>query len=119
MKIEYYEKSSGKIPVLETIGSFTDEHKKKTLLMIDRLEKKEYGFENMLKSGDVKDIKGKNAKGIFELKVIRYRIFFFIAKTKEVFVMLNIFKKQGNKKGYPKQINKASGYKEDWEERNY
>lgn len=113
--VEFYERSDGKIPVLEYLLSLNPKLRAKAFLEIELL--KNHGTN--LREPYVKAIHGDKYKDIFELRV-RFasdisRIFYFTFKN-NTFVLLNGFTKKSDKTPQ-KELDKAIRYKKDYESR--
>ncbi len=91
--IELYEKTDGKIPVLEFILSLTPKQQAKIYREIDLLEK----FSNELHYPHVDIIKGKKYIGLWELRIKFasniFRIFYFLFRKNKVILLHGIIKK--------------------------
>ena len=112
MKIEYFKKrGSGKCEILDYVASLAVKDSKKILNRMDELCE-DGGFKRLSKIKAVKPISG--SRGLWELRPVCYRLFFTIKGP--VYRFLLIFKKQGQKKGYPRHIKRAEGIKKQWEE---
>jgi phage-related protein len=113
--IEFYEKENKDIPVKYFLDSLPDKHKAKAYREIDLLAK--YGI--MLKEPYVKDIKRKEYKGLWELR-IKFasdisRIFYFMP-IKDRFVLLHGFVKKTDK--IPdNELKMAKKYMEEYKRR--
>lgn len=113
--LEFYQKENGTIPVKKFLESLPPKLRAKAFLEIELL--KEHGFN--LREPHTKPIKGKDNKGIFELR-IKFstdisRIFYF-AYTGTTFVLLHGFVKKTNKTP-ARELHRARKYKEDYERR--
>ncbi|WP_461206066.1 type II toxin-antitoxin system RelE/ParE family toxin [Clostridium sp. DL1XJH146] len=113
--LEFYQKENGDIPVQDFLLSLPPKLRAKTFREIELLKK--HGSE--LREPHTKPIKGKNNKGIYELRVKFSsdisRIFYF-TYTGNIFVLLNGFVKKTNKTP-EREIERARKYKEDYERR--
>ena len=89
MKIEFYKKPSDKCLIYERINKLDARKQKKILKMIEKL--KTENLEKLLKSEVVKKLKDN----LFELRPHGYRLTFIVHKN--YYLILTIFKKQGNK----------------------
>jgi len=113
--VEFYQKENGEVPVEEFLLSLSPKMRAKAFREIELL--KSYGPE--LREPHTKSIKGKNNKGIYELRVKFSsnisRIFYF-TYSGDTFVLLNGFVKKTRKT--PKsELERARKYKEDYERR--
>ena len=91
-KIIYYKTNFGKLPVIEYIQSQEVERANNISNAIRLL--KEFGIgESLL---DARKLKGKNYKGLYELRVDSSRVIYFL-HTGRNFVLLHGFTKQKNK----------------------
>lgn len=114
-KVEFYQRESGNIPVMEFLLSLSPKMRAKAYSEIELL--KEHGI--YLKEPYVKSIKGEQYKGIYELRIKlgsdASRIFYF-TYHRDTFVLLNGLLKKTNKT--PKsELEKARKYKNDFEKR--
>jgi len=113
--VEFYQKENGEIPTQEFLESLHPKLRAKIFREIELL--KNYGPD--LREPYTKPIKGKENKGLFELR-IRFssdisRVFYF-SYAGNTFVLLHAFAKKTQK--IPKrEIDKARKYKEDYERR--
>jgi len=93
-KIELYEKTDGKTPVLEFILSLEPKQQAKIYREIDLLEK----FGNELHYPHVDTIKGKKYNGLWELRIEFasniFRIFYFLPENNKVILLHGIVKKK-------------------------
>lgn len=108
-------KENGKIPVQDFLYSLNPKLRAKAFSDIELLKK--MGSE--LREPYVKPIKGKNNKGLYELR-IKFssdiaRVFYFTYYNNK-FVLLHGFIKK-NMKTPEKEINKARRYMEDYKRR--
>ena len=114
-ELEFYMKDNGKIPVQDFLYSLNPKLRAKAFSDIELLKK--LGSE--LKEPYVKPIKGKNNKGLYELR-IKFssdiaRIFYFTYYNNK-FVLLHGFIKKSMK--IPEnEIEKARKYMEDYKRR--
>lgn len=113
--VEFYQKKNGDIPVRDFLLSLSPKMRAKAFSEIELLKK--HGSE--LREPYAKAIKGKNNKGIFELR-IKFssdisRIFYFTYKFNK-FILLHGFIKK-TQKTPEKELNRARKYKEDYEGR--
>ena len=114
-ELEFYMKENGKIPVQDFLYSLNPKLRAKAFSDIELLKK----LGNELKEPYVKPLKGKNNKGMYELR-IKFssdiaRIFYF-TYYKNKFVLLHGFIKK-TMKTPEKEINKARKYMEDYKRR--
>lgn len=114
-KVEFYQRESGNIPVMDFLLSLSPKMRAKAYSEIELL--KEHGI--YLKEPYVKPIKGEQYKGIYELRIKlgsdASRIFYF-TYHRDTSVLLNGFLKKTNKT--PKaDLEKARKYKNDFEKR--
>ena len=93
-KIDLYEKTDGKIPVLDFILELNPKQQAKIYREIDLLEK----FGNELHYPHVDIIKGKKYKGLWELKIEfssdNFRIFYFLPLGNKAILLHGIVKKK-------------------------
>jgi phage-related protein len=93
-KVELYEKTDGKTPVLEFILSLDPKQQAKIYREIDLLEK----FGNELHYPHVDNIKGKKYNGLLELRIELasniFRIFYFLPENNKVILLHGIVKKK-------------------------
>lgn len=113
--LEFYMKENGTVPVQDFLYSLNPKLRAKAFSDIELL--KNLGSE--LKEPYVKPIKGKNNKGLYELR-IKFssdiaRIFYFTYYNNK-FVLLHGFIKK-TMKTPEKEINKARKYMEDYKRR--
>lgn len=113
--VEYYVKKNGKIPVVEHLISLNPKLRAKAQLEIELLE--EHGLD--LKEPYVKAIRGKRYRGLMELRIKfgsdTSRIFYFMVSGNK-FILLHGFLKKTNKTPV-RELDKALGYKDDFERR--
>jgi len=113
--VEFYQKENGEVPVRDFLESLPPKLRAKTFREIELL--KDHGPD--LREPHTKSIKGKENKGIYELRVkfstdiSRVFYFSYIGST---FVLLHGFVKKTNKTP-PREIERARKYKEDYERR--
>lgn len=116
MQLVFYRKENGKIPVQEFLYSLNPKLRAKAFHEIELLK----NLENELKEPYVKPVKGKNYKGLFELR-IKFssdiaRIFYFIYYDKRDILLSGFIKKTMKT---PKiELNKAKKYMDDYKRRN-
>ncbi|MGN1318161.1 MAG: type II toxin-antitoxin system RelE/ParE family toxin [Lachnospirales bacterium] len=111
-EVIFYQKENGKIPVKDFLLSMTPKLRAKAFSDIELLQK--YGSE--LREPYIKPIKGKNNKGLYELR-IKFssdiaRIFYFTYYNNK-YVLLHGFIKK-TMKTPAKEIDKAKKYMEDY-----
>lgn len=111
-ELEFYMKENGKIPVQDFLYSLNPKLRAKAFSDIELLKK----LGNGLKEPYVKPLKGKNNKGMYELR-IKFssdiaRIFYFTYYNNK-FVLLHGFIKK-TMKTPEKEINRARKYMEDY-----
>ncbi len=116
-ELEFYMKENGKIPVQDFLYSLNPKLRAKAFSDIELLKK--LGSE--LKEPYVKPIKGKNNKGLYELR-IKFssdiaRVFYFTYYNNK-FILLNGFIKK-TMKTPEREIDKARKYMEDYKRRAY
>ena len=91
--VEMYEKTDGKVPVLEFILNLEPKQQAKIYREIDLLEK----FGNELHYPHVDTIKGDKYKGLWELRIELssniFRIFYFLPQNNDVILLHGIVKK--------------------------
>lgn len=114
-EIEFYQRENGKIPVQEFLLSLSPKLRAKAFSDIELLRK--HGDE--LKEPYVKPIKGKDNKGLFELR-IKFssdiaRIFYFIYCNNKYVLLYGFIKK--TLKTPPREIERARKYMEDYRRR--
>ncbi len=113
--VEFYQKENGDIPVQLFLLSLPPKLRAKTFREIELL--KNHGPE--LREPHTKPIKGKNNKGLFELRVKFSsdisRILYFIYDG-NMFVMLHGFVKKTNRTP-ERELERARKYKDDYERR--
>ena len=113
--VEFYQKENGEVPVREFLESLPPKLRAKTFREIELL--KDHGPN--LREPHTKPIKGKDNKGIFELRVKFStdisRVFYFTYNG-STFILLHGFVKK-TQKTPPREIEKARKYKEDYERR--
>lgn len=114
-KLEFYMKENGKIPVQDFLYSLNPKLRAKAFSDIELLKK----LGSQLKEPYVKPIKGKNNKGLYELR-IKFssdiaRIFYFTYYNNK-FVLLHGFIKK-TMKTPEKEIDRARKYMEDYKRR--
>lgn len=113
--VEFYQRENGDVPVMDFLLSLEPKMRAKAYSEIELLKK--HGFA--LREPYVKPIKGRNNKGIYELR-IRFssdisRIFYF-SYEQNTFVLLYGFVKKSNKTP-EREIERARKYKADYERR--
>jgi phage-related protein len=113
--VEFYQKENGEVPVREFLLSLPPKMRAKAFSEIELL--KIHGPE--LREPYTKPVKGKNNKGIYELR-IKFssdisRIFYFTYRE-SIFILLHGFIKKTNKTPV-REIDRAIRYKEDYERR--
>jgi phage-related protein len=113
--VEFYQKNNGDIPVMDFLLSLESKMRAKAYSEIELLKK----HGPTLREPYVKPIKGRNNKGIYELR-IKFssdisRIFYFCYE-KNTFVLLHGFVKKTNKTP-EKELERARKYKDDYERR--
>lgn len=114
-EIEFYQKANGKIPVEDFLLSLPPKLRAKAFSDIELLHR----HGNDLKEPYVKPLKGKNNKGLYELR-IKFssdiaRIFYFI-HYKGKYILLHGFIKK-TMKTPQREIDKALKYLEDYKRR--
>ncbi len=114
-ELEFYMKENGKIPIQDFLYSLNPKLRAKAFSDIELLKK----LGNELKEPYVKPIKGKNNKGLYELR-IKFssdiaRIFYFTYYNNK-FVLLHGFIKK-TMKTPEKEIDMARKYMEDYKRR--
>ena len=114
-EIEFYKKENGQVPVYDFLISLSPKLKAKALRDIELL--KQYG--NELKEPYVKSIKGKQNKGLYELR-IKFsndiaRIFYFTCYNNK-YVLLHGFIKKTMITPV-REIERAVKYMEDYKRR--
>lgn len=114
-ELEFYVKENGKIPVQDFLYSLNPKLRAKAFSDIELLKK----LGNELKEPYVEPLKGKNNKGLYELR-IKFssdiaRIFYFTYYNNK-FVLLHGFIKKTMKTPV-NEINKARKYMEDYKNR--
>lgn len=114
-ELEFYVKENGKIPVQDFLYSLNPRLRAKAFSDIELLKK--LGSE--LKEPYVKPIKGKNNKGLYELR-IKFssdiaRIFYFTYYSNKFVLLYGFIKK--TMKTPEKEIDKARKYMEDYKRR--
>lgn len=114
-ELEFYVKENGKIPVQDFLYSLNPKLRAKAFSDIELLKK--LGSE--LKEPYVKPIKGKNNKGLYELR-IKFssdiaRIFYFTYYNNKFVLLYGFIKK--TMKTPEKEIDKARKYMEDYKRR--
>ena len=91
--VEMYEKTDGKVPVLEFILNLEPKQQAKIYREIDLLEK----FGNELHYPHVDTVKGDKNKGLWELRIEFssniFRIFYFLPQNNTVILLHGIVKK--------------------------
>jgi hypothetical protein len=96
---DYYESRGGSSPVIKYIKGMTFVDQKKFLKSQGQMKDPEF-LRKMLKTKDIKDIKGESNKGLFELrKLWGHRFFFFVEEM--VCRIVHVIKKQGDGGGTP------------------
>ena len=114
-QIEYYKKENGDVPLIDYLFTLNLKLRAKAFSEIELLEK--HGTE--LREPYVKPIKGKNYKGLYELKVKFAsdisRIFYFTFLN-ETIVLLHGFNKKTDKTPAT-ELDRAIRYKQDYERR--
>ncbi|MCM1143150.1 MAG: type II toxin-antitoxin system RelE/ParE family toxin [Blautia sp.] len=113
--LEFYRKENGKIPVLDFLYSLNPKLRAKAFSDIELLKK----LGNELKEPYVKPIKGKNNKGLYELR-IKFssdiaRIFYFTYYNNKFVLLYGFIKKTMKTPG--REIDKAREYMEDYRRR--
>ena len=113
--VEFYQKENGEVPVQGFLESLHPKLRAKTFREIELL--KNHG--PYLREPHTKLVKGKDNRGIFELR-IKFstnisRIFYF-SYTSNTFILLNGFVKK-TRKTPKREIERARKYKEDYERR--
>ena len=115
-KVELYEKTDGKVPVLDFILSLNPKQQAKIYREIDLLEK----FGDELNYPHVDSIKGKKYSGLLELRIIFssdiFRIFFFLPQKTKAILLHGIVKKK--QKTPAKELDIALDRKNDYLRRN-
>jgi len=112
--VEMYEKTDGKIPVLEFILNLNAKQQAKIFREIDLLEK----FGNELHYPHVDSIKGDKYKGLLELRIEFasdiFRIFFFLYQGNNAVLLHGIVKKKQKtpKKELDVALDRMNNYKE-------
>ncbi|MCL2722689.1 MAG: type II toxin-antitoxin system RelE/ParE family toxin [Treponema sp.] len=112
--VEMYEKTDGKIPVLEFILNLNPKQQAKIFREINLLEK----FGNELHYPHVDNIKGDKYKGLFELRIEFssdiFRIFFFLNQGNNAILLHGIVKKKQKtpKKELDVALDRMKEYKE-------
>lgn len=113
--VEFYQKENGEVPVKDFLESLPVKLRAKTFREIELL--KDHGLD--LREPHTKSIKGKDNKGIYELRVKFStdiaRVFYF-AYTGSRFILLHGFVKKTNKTP-SSELDRARKYKEDYERR--
>lgn len=114
-EVEYYKKENGRIPVLDFLLTLNPKMRAKAYNEIELLQK--HGPE--LKEPYVKPLKGKENKGIFELR-IKFssdisRIFYYTYRNNKFILLHGYIKK--SQKTLKSEIERARKYKEDYERR--
>jgi len=113
--VEFYQKENGEVPVKDFLEFLPFKLRAKTFREIELL--KDHGFD--LREPHTKSIKGKDNKGIYELRVKFStdiaRVFYF-ACTGSTFILLHGFVKK-TKKIPSRELDRARKYKEDYERR--
>jgi len=103
--VEMYEKTSGKVPVLEFILGLEPKQQAKIYREIDLLEK----FGDELHYPHVDTIKGDKYKGLWELRIEFssniFRVFYFLPQKNYVVLLHGITKKR--QKTPPKELDVA------------
>lgn len=114
-EVDFYQKENGRIPVKEFLLSLTPKLRAKAILDIELLQK----HGNELREPYVKPIKGKNNKGLYELRIKfskdAARIFYFTYYDNK-YVLLNGFIKKSMKTPR-KEIARAVRYMQDYKSR--
>jgi phage-related protein len=114
-EVEFYRKENGTIPVLEFLLELSPKMRAKAYSEIELLKK--HGPH--LREPYVKPIKGKEYRGLFELRVQFAsditRIFYFSYRN-HTFVLLSGFTKK-TQKTPEKELERAKRYKDDYERR--
>lgn len=114
-EIDFYQKANGRVPVKEFLLSLNPKLRAKAILDIELLQ--EHG--NELKEPYVKPIKGKNNKGLYELRIKfskdAARIFYFTYYDNK-YILLNGFIKKSMKTPR-KEIARALRYMQDYKNR--
>lgn len=114
--VEFYQKENGKIPVQDFLYSLEPKLRAKAFKDIELLHK----LGRDLREPYIKPIKGKNNKGLYELR-IKFsndiaRIFYFTYHNNK-FILLHGFIKKSVKTP-SKEIDKARKYMEDYKRRD-
>lgn len=113
--VEFYQKENGEIPVQIFLESLPEKLRAKTFRDIELI--RNHGPD--LREPHTKRLKGKNNKGIYELRVKFStdisRVFYFVYNGK-TFVLLHGFLKKTNKTPQ-NEIDRAKRYKDDYERR--
>ena len=114
-EIDLYQKENGRIPVKEFLLSLNPKLRAKAILDIELLQK----HGNELREPYVKSMKGKNNKGLYELRIKfskdAARIFYFTYYDNK-YVLLNGFIKKSMKTPR-KEIARAVRYMQDYKSR--
>lgn len=113
--VEFYQKENGEVPVKDFLETLPPKLRAKALREIELLKK--HGPD--LREPHTKPIKGKDNKGIYELR-IKFstdisRLFYFVY-IGSTFVLLHGFLKKTSKTP-AREIDLARKYKEDYERR--
>lgn len=114
--IDFYRKENGKIPVQDFLYSLEPKLRAKAFRDIELLK----NFGNELKEPYVKPLKGKNNKGLYELR-IKFsndiaRIFYFTYCDNKYILLHGFIKK--SMKTPTKEIDRARKYMEDYKRRS-
>ena len=114
--LEFYKKENGKVPVLDFLMSLQPKLRAKAFRDIELLEK----HGNELKEPYVKSIKGKENKGLYELR-IKFsrdivRIFYFTYYN-DKYILLHGFLKKTTKTSRG-ELEQARKYMEDYKRRS-
>lgn len=111
-EIEFYMKENGRIPVQEFLYSLYPKLRAKAFHDIELL--KEMGED--LKEPYIKQLKGKNNKGLYELRIKfskdNARVFYFIHHKRKYILLSGFIKK--TMKTPEKEIKRARNYMEDY-----
>jgi len=115
-QVEFYKKQNGKAPVLEFLNALPDKLRAKAFRDIELLEI----CGNNLKEPHTKALKGKNNKGLYELRIKfssdTVRIFYFMYIDNK-YILLHGFVKKAMK--IPEtELAKARQYRDDYLRRN-
>lgn len=113
--IEFYKRENGRVPVQEFLLSLPSKLRAKAFSDLELLRK----HGNDLKEPYVKPLKGKNNKGLYELR-IKFsndivRIFYFTYYHNRYILLYGFIKK--SMKTPQREVNKALKYMEDYKRR--